>query len=450
MCFFSLGVVGGLAADRLDALLPPALLAGVGDVHELGADGAAVRLAQRLQDLAQRHVLVGREVRVRRRERDVHVGFGQVVERRIELGDARTLGALERIEVGPARAEEAVGGDQRLDVDLLARDGEVGRAGLDGEGVGLGALREGLDHRRVRDVAGVGAVGGGHVLQRVEVGAPRIRHGAGVLEIGLVHLFHVRRVAAEQVGVGPVLFHHLSLTFRPGFRSYDGLINLPRPGSTGWRIANALLPDGGQQGDTEGLLATLQTMNVALTLSRCRGAVCHGNMDFLRGTRPCHALAQSLRPCPARSSDSTPPPRRNRPKPHPATAAASAARPSRARSACSSAAAARAPARRCRGIPTRACTAAAWSAPRASLLPWLPAALAPLLSRLARRWISAASGCDSNLVVEAPQTLHPASHRPAAGAGSVRGGRSTGHDAWAAVSCHPPSRMRPIEGLTTA
>jgi len=49
------------------------------------------------------------------------------------------------------------------------------------------------------------------------------------------------------------LFHHLSLTFRFGFRSYDGLINLPRPGSAGWRIANALLLIGCQQGDTEGL-----------------------------------------------------------------------------------------------------------------------------------------------------------------------------------------------------
>ena len=37
-----------------------------------------------------------------------------------------------------------------------------------------------------------------------------------------------------------------------------------------------------------------------------------------------------------------------------------------------------------------------------TVLPWLPAAVAPLLSRLARRWISAASGCDSSLVVEAP------------------------------------------------
>jgi hypothetical protein len=34
------------------------------------------------------------------------------------------------------------------------------------------------------------------------------------------------------------------------------------------------------------------------------------------------------------------------------------------------------------------------------VLRWLPAAAAPLVSRLARRWISAASGCDSSLVVE--------------------------------------------------
>ena len=59
-----------------------------------------------------------------------------------------------------------------------------------------------------------------------------------------------------------------------------------------------------------------------------------------------------------------------------------------------------------------ACAALAWhdgaglyrcglvGAPR-SVLPWLPAALAPVVSRLARRWISAASGCDSSLVVEA-------------------------------------------------
>lgn len=39
-------------------------------------------------------------------------------------------------------------------------------------------------------------------------------------------------------------------------------------------------------------------------------------------------------------------------------------------------------------------------APR-QVLPGLPGFLAPLASRLARRWISAASGCDSSLVVDA-------------------------------------------------
>jgi len=41
------------------------------------------------------------------------------------------------------------------------------------------------------------------------------------------------------------------------------------------------------------------------------------------------------------------------------------------------------------------------SDPRA-MLPWLPRALAPLTRRLALRWISAASGCDSDLEIAAP------------------------------------------------
>jgi hypothetical protein len=65
------------------------------------------------------------------------------------------------------------------------------------------------------------------------------------------------------------------------------------------------------------------------------------------------------------------------------------------------------------GRRTGACVALQWNpgaglyrcgmvdAPR-TVLPRLPRALAPLVSRLARRWISAASGCDSNLVVEPP------------------------------------------------
>ena len=71
------------------------------------------------------------------------------------------------------------------------------------------------------------------------------------------------------------------------------------------------------------------------------------------------------------------------------------------------------------GRRTGACAALSWNsgaglyrcglvgAPR-TVLPWLPAVLAPLLSRLARRWISAASGCDSSLVVETAQSTGPA------------------------------------------
>jgi hypothetical protein len=68
------------------------------------------------------------------------------------------------------------------------------------------------------------------------------------------------------------------------------------------------------------------------------------------------------------------------------------------------------------GRRTGACAALSWKSDAANgglyrcglvdaprgVLPWLPAVLAPLLSRLAQRWISAASGCDSNLVVEGP------------------------------------------------
>ncbi len=69
------------------------------------------------------------------------------------------------------------------------------------------------------------------------------------------------------------------------------------------------------------------------------------------------------------------------------------------------------------GRRTGACRALLWSeaqaryrcglagAPR-TVLPRLPTFLEPLVRRLALRWISAASGCDSDLVVESPAGRH--------------------------------------------
>ena len=202
------GVEVGLRTHALEALLPPPLLGRIGDVHVLGADGAAIRFTQRLHDLAQGRLLGGREVGVRGAEHHVHVGLGEVVERGLELGNLRPFLALQRVEVGPARAERAIGRDQRLHVDLLARDGEVGARRLVAEGVRLGALRERLDDRCVRDVACGAAVGGGDILERVEIRAPVVGHRARVVEIGLVELFDVRCIAAEQVRIGAGFLHH--------------------------------------------------------------------------------------------------------------------------------------------------------------------------------------------------------------------------------------------------
>ena len=149
----ALRIIGRGAAHGLKTLLDPALDCGIGHIHEFGPDRATIGIAKRLEDLAQRHRAFFREVRVRCGKHLIKIGFGQPVRGGIELGDDRVLLGLERIQVGPARAEPAIVGDQRLDMDLLGRDCEVGLLATGDERVGLGALREGFDDRRMRHIA---------------------------------------------------------------------------------------------------------------------------------------------------------------------------------------------------------------------------------------------------------------------------------------------------------
>ena len=107
------------AAHGLKTLLDPALDRRIGHMHELCPDRAAVCIAQRLENLAQRHRAFFREVRVRRGKYLVQIGFGQAIRGGIEFGDDRVLLGLEGIQVGPARSEPAIVGDQRLDMNLL-------------------------------------------------------------------------------------------------------------------------------------------------------------------------------------------------------------------------------------------------------------------------------------------------------------------------------------------
>src|SRR6266704_1385576 len=158
---------------------------------------------QRLDDLAQARLL-----RADQRagvEHRVHVGVGEVVISGIELGDARALAPLERVDVGEEHAADAVLGDQLYDRDLLAV--EARDRGHRARRPGPGALRERLDDRRVRHIAPAVSIPCRRELQLVEVLAPLPGNRLRIVEIRLVELFDERRVGAEKIRAGEELLH---------------------------------------------------------------------------------------------------------------------------------------------------------------------------------------------------------------------------------------------------
>ncbi len=123
-----------LLVAALDALLNPALLRGVGDVHELHAQRLAIGAAQDGDDLAH-----GREFKTEHlveEDAAVHVGFGKAVGLRIELRFIGLFLNAERIELRMEMAAHAVGADQHERVDGVARRLlHVGRGNLDALGL---------------------------------------------------------------------------------------------------------------------------------------------------------------------------------------------------------------------------------------------------------------------------------------------------------------------------
>ena len=198
---FLIGIELGVGAHALQFLLPPALLALIGDVHVFGADGAAIGFAQSIEQLAQRHGVLAEEG-VADIEHGFHVGITETVKGRLQLGNLRTLVALERIELRPACAYVAVGGDDLLHGGALAPQIGIGAKGLHHTGAALfGALGKGVDDGQVGHIAGAAAVGSGHVLQGIKVGAPGVGHAGRVGQVVFIHLFHIGGVAAEEIGV---------------------------------------------------------------------------------------------------------------------------------------------------------------------------------------------------------------------------------------------------------
>ncbi len=201
----------GVVALGLDALLDPRLLVGIGDVHELDADGAAVCRAHMRQDLAQ-----GRPVEARHvgdEDRAVVVRLGEAIGRGMQLRMRLYLHQPEGIEVGLQMAAHAIGADelQRANgidggaADLLETDGRaltgkrrrmavgaVGVAVAEDAAALAGPARPGdlLLHRRRR------------VMQLGEEAPPALVHLGGRLQVAGIELGDERGIAAGEKGVG--------------------------------------------------------------------------------------------------------------------------------------------------------------------------------------------------------------------------------------------------------
>ena len=105
----ALGREHDLLVAALDPLLQPGLLVGVGDVHVLHADVAAVGAAQDGDDLADRRGLQAQHDI--QEDRPVEVALGEAVAGGIELAGVLLLGQAQGIEIGRQVAAHPVGAD---------------------------------------------------------------------------------------------------------------------------------------------------------------------------------------------------------------------------------------------------------------------------------------------------------------------------------------------------
>ncbi len=135
-----LGVGEAVLAERarLEAVAQPAADREILDVHVLDAGGAAVGLLHELEDLAQLHG--GGAAAEDEIELAVEIGLGElhVLEREFRGG---AVAEIERVELGDAVAEAAIGADEGVDLRLFLPglpDGSLPGGGLPGRGGGLG------------------------------------------------------------------------------------------------------------------------------------------------------------------------------------------------------------------------------------------------------------------------------------------------------------------------
>ena len=108
---------GDFLAVTLDPLFEPSGLLGVGNMHVLQREGAAIGALHDLEDLAHRGHLQAKHIVDE--DRAIHIGIGKAVGFRIKLGVGGGLAHSQRVEIGDQMATDAVGADDHQRADTI-------------------------------------------------------------------------------------------------------------------------------------------------------------------------------------------------------------------------------------------------------------------------------------------------------------------------------------------
>ena len=194
-----------LAMVQFDALLQPALLRGIGDVHVLEADGAAIGAVERRQQVLQHHPRRGAAKRT-----NVILAFQihgvEPMKFRRQIGRARAWIQVQRVEVGRQVTTKPIGVDQLQYPGLL-----VGQVGV--QAVAIASATKTMDLTQLQklgDHRPVGLIVGDAPPHRVE-GLPPLRVDAvRILQPVLVQGLDERRITAIEGGLFQVIPHRVT------------------------------------------------------------------------------------------------------------------------------------------------------------------------------------------------------------------------------------------------
>ena len=185
--FFVLRVIIGPPLRRLEAFQQPALLRNIRDIHDLGADTAAVSILEPLQNITQR--CLRRTVQGSGVKDCAKITFAKAIEGRIQFGNHRPRDQLDGIHFSDTAALKPVRGDQLQYRKLFLKASRKRRRRSTAF---LGQGSESILHFYMRNVARAIV----ELLQLIEITAPARLYRLRIGKIRFVQRLYERRVGA--------------------------------------------------------------------------------------------------------------------------------------------------------------------------------------------------------------------------------------------------------------